>query len=34
MALENAFNFCTTSDNITVQDLSEYLDVTEKNCQK
>ncbi len=33
IALENAFNLCTTSDNITVQDLAEYMDVTNKTVR-
>lgn len=32
-ALENAFNFCTTLEVITVQDLAEYMDVTEKTVR-
>lgn len=32
-ALENAFNFCTTNDRVTVQDLAEYMDVTEKTVK-
>lgn len=33
LALENAFNLCTTVDNITIQDLVEYMDVTDKTVR-
>jgi RecA-family ATPase len=33
VALENAFNFCTTEDQVTVQDLANYMGIKERTVR-
>ncbi len=32
-AIENAFSFCTTNDEVTVQEMADYLSITEKTVR-